>query len=189
MENVLTENYKTYEINIVLDDDSENPRTSWDNFGKMVCFHRRYNLGDKHNFEDSTDLIKYLKENKAIYLPLFLYDHSGITIKTSHFNCQWDSGQVGYIYVLPTNIYKEFSCKKINKEVKQKVLNLLESEVITYNKYLIGEVYGYEITDSKGEYINSCYGYYIEPGELMNECKEDIDKHYSYQLELDLVGG
>lgn len=177
MENVITENYKTYEINIVLDDDSENPRTSWDNFGNMVCLHKNYDLGDKHNFNDPDDLMQFLKQNKAIYLPLYLFDHSGITIKTFPFSCQWDSGQVGYIYVLPTNIYKEFSCKKITKEVKQKVINLLESEVTTYDKYLTGDVYGYVITDSQGEFVSSCYGYYIEPGELMKECKEDIDKN------------
>ena len=36
---------------------------------------------------------------KIIILPLYLYDHSGISMKTTPFSCQWDSGQVGWIYV------------------------------------------------------------------------------------------
>jgi len=33
-----------------------------------------------------------------IMLPLYLYDHSGITMSTGKFSCPWDSGQVGWIY-------------------------------------------------------------------------------------------
>lgn len=34
-------------IKIYPDDDPLNPRKDYDNFGKMVCWHRRYNLGDE----------------------------------------------------------------------------------------------------------------------------------------------
>ena len=33
-----------------------------------------------------------------VILPLYLYDHSGITMNTCGFSCPWDSGQVGWIY-------------------------------------------------------------------------------------------
>ena len=36
--------------------------------------------------------------DKYIILPLYLYDHSGITMSTGPFSCPWDSGQVGWIY-------------------------------------------------------------------------------------------
>lgn len=39
------EDYKGYTIKIYHDEDAESPR-DWDNLGEMVCFHRRYNLGD-----------------------------------------------------------------------------------------------------------------------------------------------
>lgn len=42
------------------DDDPPNPRSEWENFGTMVCFHRRYDLGDKHNFSDSSELLQEL---------------------------------------------------------------------------------------------------------------------------------
>mgnify|MGYP003341339394 FL=1 len=40
---------KTYELEIEQDDNGYNPRTEWDNVTTMLCFHKRYNLGDKHN--------------------------------------------------------------------------------------------------------------------------------------------
>ena len=186
METYKTEEYKTYKIAIVQDDDVFDPR-KWDNFGKMACFHKRYSLGDKHNFTDPADLISFLKKEKAIYLPLYLYDHSGITIATTPFSCQWDSGQIGYIYVTRQDILKEFTCKKITKDIKQKVINLLESEVETYDRYLTGEVYGFTITDKSGDIIDSCYGYYDTPDNISKEVKKNIDKYYDYQLELTLT--
>ncbi len=39
-------------IEIVQDQDAPNPRTDFDHAGKMVCWHRRYNLGDEHDYQD-----------------------------------------------------------------------------------------------------------------------------------------
>lgn len=52
-----------------------------------------------------------LMEPYAEWMPIWLYDHSGITIScgTRHgqFNDRWDSGQVGWIVVLKKTIIKE----------------------------------------------------------------------------------
>lgn len=37
----------------------------------------------------------------VLLMPLYLYDHSGITISTSEFCDPWDSGQIGFIYTNP----------------------------------------------------------------------------------------
>ena len=42
--------YKGYTIAIDYDSDPSNPR-EWDNFGTMVCFHRRYALGDSFKLD------------------------------------------------------------------------------------------------------------------------------------------
>lgn len=47
-----TEEYRGFNINWYYDSDPQNPRTDWDNLGHMICWHRRYNLGDKHNYSD-----------------------------------------------------------------------------------------------------------------------------------------
>lgn len=45
------EEIKGFTLKIVADDSPESPR-EWDNLGTMVCFARRYDLGDKHNHKD-----------------------------------------------------------------------------------------------------------------------------------------
>jgi len=149
-------------IEIVQDTDPESPRYN-DNLGTMICFHRRYNLGDKHHFRSDMfsgweDMERHFS-NGHIILPLYLYDHGGITIDTKPFGCPWDSGQVGYIVVDKEKVKKEYEAQKLTPKIKQKVLSILNAEVEEYNKYITGEVYGYRIIEN-GEEVDSCWGFY-----------------------------
>lgn len=174
-------NYKGHEIQILFDNDSESPR-DWDNIGTMVCFHNRYSLGDKHDlskemFNGWEELRRHLiKEERAVViLPLYLYDHSGITMNTTGFSCPWDSGQVGYIYATREDILKNVSCggKRLTKALKDKAKEILEAEVKTYNQYLTGDVYGF-IVDKDTDYEDSCWGFYgIE--DLKKEVEHSVD--------------
>lgn len=186
-------NYKGYEILINVDENPENPRTEWDNLGTMVCFHKRYSLGDKTNFSNDLDGFKsFLKreDENIISLPLYLYDHSGITMNTTGFrHCDgagWDWGQVGVIYVTKAHIRKEYGWKYITKARAQKILDILRNEVQTYDDYLTGEVYGYSIKDSiNKKEETSCWGYYgsdHEKSGLMPDARSAIDGIITYQL-------
>ncbi|MEW6770135.1 MAG: hypothetical protein AB1330_01900 [Bacillota bacterium] len=46
-------------LRVYVDDFPEDPR-SWDNLGTMVCWHKRYRLGDKHNFSTVRDFLESL---------------------------------------------------------------------------------------------------------------------------------
>ena len=193
--NVETIEYKGCRIRLEVDEDPGSPR-EWCNVGTMVCWHRRYNLGDEQPREEPLEwaagmvlqkrvteaaearkekaLLKLREENPgaedeflalghqrgdAIYssekrptaeslrlalawaegaeaaqeayddfdseemtseevwtalekdyviLPLYLYDHSGISMSTGAFSCPWDSGRVGYIYVSLEDAKKEW---------------------------------------------------------------------------------
>jgi hypothetical protein len=153
-------------IEIYKDNYPSNPR-EWDNLCTMVCFHSRHNLGDEHdynhqdyrNWEELKSAI--IKDNDvAIILPLYLYDHSGITISTEPFSCPWDSGQIGFIYVSKEKIREEFSVKRITKKLKDRIefYNVL-GEVDTYDKYIMGEVYGFNIEYADGD-SDSCSGFF-----------------------------
>lgn len=129
---MLTATRGSYVLVVQQDDSPFNPRED-DNFGKMVCFHRQYSLGDHHNYIDKDDFLRdlYLKtvgddergahryeraldlmnykikapfgspdyerqvderlmkviSQKYLMLPLYLYDHSGITMNTTGFSC------------------------------------------------------------------------------------------------------
>lgn len=137
---------------ITVDKEPESPRQC-DNFGTMVCFHRKYNLGDEeHCYREkrfnSWDELRHeieSNENLGVILPLYLYDHSGITMKTVPFNDRWDSGQVGFIFVSEEKIREEFSIEdkdvEITTEILENAKKILESEVLLYDYYLIGDVY------------------------------------------------
>ena len=180
MEIVKTFRKENYELEILQDESPESPR-EWENLGTMICFHRRYNLGDKHNFSVEEGE-KMTKEKDIISLPLYLYDHSGITMNTTGFSCRWDSGCVGFIYVTKEQVRKEYNVKRITKDIVEKVRKVLKGEVETYDQYLTGEVYGYRISKvevcDKGcehkEEVDSCWGYYgmesvEEDGNIMLE--------------------
>lgn len=155
--------YKGYTIKVSTDSDPQNPR-EWDNVGKMICFHNRYTLGDKHDYnKDSFDSCDELKEQLIadgayIILPLYLYDHSGITMKTSSFTYRWDSGQVGFIYCTKEDVQREWD----GDDMKAKAY--IEGEVATYDGYLTGSIYCYEIIDADGNDTGeSCGGYFGYP--------------------------
>ena len=165
-------------VEVIREDDPESPR-DWDNLGTMVCFHRRYNLGDKHDYKvddyNSWDEVKQaITENGGKYIaPLYLYDHGGISISIGSFigkapHAEWDSGQVGLIYTTEEAI-AEFGIEA------DKVESALEHEVELYDKYLTGEIYGYKIMERNTcgtcnhidiQEIDSCYGYYSEEAAL-----------------------
>lgn len=154
-------------LRVVQDSNGDSPR-GWDNLGTMVCFHNRYDLGDKHSY-DADDYSGWAEMEKAILkeegrgtviLPLYLYDHSGVTMRTSPFGCRWDSGQVGFILTNKKTILGEFGGKIVTKKLRERVEGILEGEVETYTQYIEGEVYGFQIVDEEGEVVDSCYGFY-----------------------------
>ena len=165
MKNII-ENEK-YKLEIFDDLNPCSPR-EFDNLGTMVCFHRRYNLGDKTELKSSDfssweELENYLykEEDALIAIPVFMYDHSGLWINTTGFSCPWDSGQIGYIYISKEKVRREYSCKRISKKLKKMIREMLCSEVDLYNDYLSGNVYGFTLTDKENaEEINSSCGFY-----------------------------
>lgn len=171
--------YTQKRIRIVDDEFPMNPREDTEH-NHMVCFHGRYNLGDtdkslgysKRELEDRTNgwgtLKKILrKEHDAVViLPLYLYDHGGLTMNTTGFSCPWDSGQVGFIYVTKEDIKALFSdWKSVTPKRKAQIEKQLVASVEEYDSYIRGEAYGYvleELTCEKcgtWEEIDSCYGF------------------------------
>ena len=153
-------------LKVLHDSSADSPR-NWDNLGKMICFHRGYDLGDKHNYnaddynswgEMEKAIIK--EENPAVILPLYMYDHSGISISTSPFGCRWDSGQIGFVLVSKKQALEEFGGVRVSSKKKVKIESIIEAEVQTYTQYVEGEVYGFQIIDEDNEVIDSCYGFY-----------------------------
>ena len=181
------ESYETIERegfvgNIFQDDCTFDTPRDWDNLGKMICWTKRYELGDVKLLENYSyskecslkNLTEYcegwdeieevLKKEfgAVVILPLFLYDHSGLSMRTfSHGqHASWDCGSVGFIYATKADILKEYSVKRITKAIKAKVEKILTSEVETYSQYLEGDVYFFNVADADGNVVESCGGFY-----------------------------
>lgn len=154
--------YDGYSVEIVQDINSTSPRKDCNNLGTMLCRHCDYNLGDVQasSGQEIIDMIEDLDNSGGLWLPLYLYDHSGITMSTTKFSCSWDSGQVGIIYITREKIIKEYSCKRISKKLKENIYKCLKAEVQEYDYYLTGNSWGYRIKDSDGKEVDSCFGFY-----------------------------
>ncbi len=157
------------EVKIMQDDNPASP-LEHDNYGIMFCSHSKYDLGDeqipKEDFNSWDEIEEYLiKEREAvIVLPLYLYDHSGISISTRSFvgrshHGAWDSGQVGFIYTTREQIETLMGWKNLTKARLAQIKKYLLSEVETYNQFLTGDVYGYSISID-GEHVDSCWGFF-----------------------------
>lgn len=147
-------------LRIEIDSDPESPR-EWDNLGVIATWHRRYVLGDEQPSEEAPSYIKDLPKGTVI-LPVYMYDHSGITLSTTPFSCPWDSGQLGIIYATPARI-EEMGVALVDVE-KQ-----LQGEIEVYDQYVQGNVYGFTrfkvvtcetCEHSKEEDIDSCWGFF-----------------------------
>jgi hypothetical protein len=192
------EEYKGYVIKLIQDTDPMNPRESDDYLmGTMVCFHKRYDLGDKHdikseNFSGWAEIRTYLEKELGanIVIPLYLLDHSGLWMRAGHNFSDvdsggWDSGCVGFIYTTPKRIRDMYAIKHITAKKFAQAENELYQEVRTYNDYLTGDVAGYVIEDTEGEVIESCWGYYGETGrkEAMATAKSIVDSLHERWVE------
>ena len=120
-EAIETIEYKGHTIKIHQDECGYSPREN-DNICEFHCSHRNYNLGDKgFNYRTGKECCEAAlerKHNGDIMLPLYLYDHSGITISLTPFSCPWDSGQVGFV-VVPRKAMLENWGNKIYLVTKQ----------------------------------------------------------------------
>lgn len=147
-----------YRVEVVYDEDPFNPRKDFCNFGTIVLADDcRYDFGDA---KLSSEYLEEIASNPdLIVLPVYVYDHGGITSSTSQFSCKWDSCQVGVIYASKSDALFEFSAKEFTDEVRRKVVDLLVNEIKILDSYLTGDVYGYKVYDPEGEEVDTCYGY------------------------------
>jgi hypothetical protein len=178
------EDYKGYKIKIYQDTDYDHLSYN-EHFGHMIFFHGRYDIGDKHNLSVE-GLDRIIKKQGVVSLPVYMYDHSGITIRTYPFSCPWDSGQIGYIYATADDIKKNYNVKKVRPHHRAKALALLESEIKTYDDCLTGNVYGYVVEkeivtcdcceNKEMEQVESCWGFVGDyTGYCLEEARTTVD--------------
>lgn len=176
-----------YRYRIEQDEEPWNPRED-DNICEMYIWWNGYNLGDykgkdmpgdklndliekylpdeAEEMYDTSVRDKMLKLQSKVYdklrvLPIFVYEHGGITISLGNdypYNDRWDAGMGGFIIV-------EREVLEENGIDWEKAYEVAEGEVEMYDMYLLGECYGYimDIYEGNGEWEeheDSCWGYF-----------------------------
>ena len=195
---------KGVKVQIFQEVDLSSPRENDNNLGHMCCWHQKYNLGDKHSFSTPRDLYSHLAEelgedtsdtdtldqllakldDRYVFLPLYLYDHGGITMSTRAFSDPWDSGQVGIIYmslkeaenswlalasrralsIMPSvkgwesPVY--YAHDNTTKTLRERAIDVLSAEVKFYDQYLTGDVWYYRIETPEDKNVDSCGCFY-----------------------------
>lgn len=142
-----------------------------DESGKFKFSYQKDNV----RYFANTDLLlsAVRKHTKNALLPLYLYDHSGISMSTmtSRFQVMdgagWDWGTVGVIYASEKALMREYGVQEVTDEVREKAEDCLRNEVNTYDLYLRGEVYYYRLYNKEtDEDIDGCGGFF---GETLEE--------------------
>lgn len=139
------------------------------------------------------------KARELYYIqPLYLYDHSGISINSGGFSCPWDSGQVGVQYVSKAKAHKEWGThetelasegytdeqgvyhpaqyKKGRPLTDEDYYKRMDAEVKDYDAYLTGDCWGFTIEDESGEVLDSCWGF-LGDSDYCTETMRDTAKH------------
>lgn len=129
----------------------------WRELGRMVADYQ-------------ADQVEAILDRHVIMLPLYLYDHSGITMSTGGFSFPWDSGQVGWIYVTRAKARENYGWKRITKQREQEVIDHLKAEVSVYAQHLEGDVYGF-ILESRPAQV------YDEDGDPVDMDADDLWEH------------
>jgi len=109
----------------------------------------------------TTKDLKLFAEEKHLIEPLYLYDHTiqSISMRSFHgraHHADWDSGVVGFAYVSHEDISKEYG--DTSPENIEKARQLMSAEVETYDCYIRGECYGFQLFRD-GEEVDSCWGF------------------------------
>ena len=166
MRAIETRTYKSGTISFYHDEEAPNPRTEWDNLSTMLCKHPRYILGDRKRGDPeptTTEVESIERKRNVISVRLYLLDHSGLRLSCDASAVRayyggWDTSWVGIAYITVGRMRKEFGKKLSSQALREKAVEVLQSEVETYDQYLSGQVYGYVARNAAGDEVGSCWG-------------------------------
>lgn len=130
-------------------------------------------------------LCEQLNKRKGILaFPILSYVHGDIKYYLGNTIDRWDGSVLGLAWVEKEKIYQEFGVTKISSKLVERCKSHISSDLDVYNKWARGESYGFELYESNGKFMDSCYGFYDqddEPDYLFNSILSNlstIDKSF-----------
>ena len=174
METVEEKRIGKYLIKIIPDTDAERPDRRDDDFAFLVYDHRQFYVAKK-GFEPR-DIFDHLNTGKKTYdgywaFVVYAYIHGGVALSVGSHNfpdAQWDVSTTGFALIK----------REKGMYTREKALKAAKSLIETWNQYLSGDVYGYQICeiDADGEEneLDSCWGFYGQD-ECMKEAESIVE--------------
>ena len=212
-EAIFTQSKDGCTLSIYQDDYADTPRKHSEPLGKMISFHKRYDLGDKHDYQTPNEFLedvanelypdfdkhfekleygalRNLISKTAVILPLYFYDHSVQSISTESFigravHAEWDSGLVGEVFCSHEDVKKAFG--HVTPQTIEWTKHALKMEVAEYDSWLRGECYGYMLTDENGDEIDSCWGFYGDLDKVKEQMKDYLGSEFAGLLNAETV--
>lgn len=135
-----------YTVEVLPDEDAESPR-EWDNVGRFAGL-------TPWLFNDDAGDYRAVRSDAGepiLAIPIYVLDGPYTIVRPT----TWDHAD-GFYYAPLSKIAAE------RFDGPQALRACLLGEVDTLNQYLAGDVYGYVVTDSGGEVVDSCWGFYGE---------------------------
>lgn len=170
-------------VKVDYDEYAESPR-EWSNLWTILTWTSRYNSIDNNPYYDLEEfLADYLTEKQIANLykgepstkefferiqkrfynlgyliaPITKYEHGQVSYSAG-VSQGWDAGVVGLAMVNINDVKKEYGTSVLSKGLKEKVFNILNSELNTYNMWANGEAYILSLVDDEGNTIDSLGG-------------------------------
>jgi hypothetical protein len=153
-----TFDHKGLTVKIIQDEHAESPDTFGDCEVFLVANHREFYVTPpedrKRRWSGNYGIAEFIKDHEKTHHVFLLeaYIHSGVSLAitgTRNFpdRC-FDVSPLGAVFV-----------SKKEKRLRKSALKLATGLVETWNQYLSGDVWGYEITSTSG-HEDSCWGFY-----------------------------
>jgi hypothetical protein len=124
-------------------------------------------------FEDEEDRFEVGldRELVALYVPIEIYEHSGITLRTGQAAETWNEDVRACIYITPEKLQSEFNGDK------EMATRCLKGEVETLDMYYRGNVWAFQVYDASGAIVDSCGGIYgdtLEESAIADHLEDDL---------------
>jgi len=91
----------------------------------------------------------------AISVPVYIYIHSGMTVRTYPFECPWDSAQLGYLFLTRKDARDMFGWKRITRKreewLEERLRDFVNNE---WDDYIRGECYMLQVDREDGDMID-----------------------------------
>ena len=166
-------------VSIVPEEYPDNPRDSWDSLGTILGQTRSFfAAGDNYSDRDAPkpaygDMPELIAETitkpGTVYVPLQYQDYgsNGAQLLADQ-GCEYDPDiHNGVIYVDRAKWQRKYRRTRLTNALRARILECLIGEIETQDAYYQGDVYGFMVSDSHNEHLDSCWGFYGADRESM----------------------